>query len=171
MLSRADSVTDPGAFDRRAGGVSRLGARGESAGKRRRSRLSGRRGALPPRRDCPRKPALGRRFGVGAWRLPPPQRFARRPRRGRGGVARRVPSHPAGRRSRARGPAAPRLAGALRPLDRTLAFVFSTPPPRSWGFRTTRPCKRRSTPPRLAPAAAGLRRSPRRRSSASRGAR
>ena len=51
------------------------------------------------------------------------QRLARRPRRGRGWLTRRVPSHPAGRRSRARGPAAPRLAGALRPLDRTLAVV------------------------------------------------
>ena len=100
--------------------------RRKRAGKRRRSRLSRRRGARPPRRDRPRKPALGRRFppAPGARRRGD-QRRARRPRRGRGGLTRRVPSHPAGRRSRARGTAAPRLAGALRPLDRALAASFA----------------------------------------------
>ena len=98
------------------------------------------------------------------------KRLARRPRRGRGGAARRLSPAPAGRRSRARGTAAHRLAGTHRPLDRALAFVFSTPPPRFWGSRMTRPCKRRSTPPRPAPEAIGRRRSPRRRSLPSPGA-
>src|SRR5208337_4901658 len=46
----------------------------------------------------------------------------------------------------------------------------STPPPRFWGSRMTRRCKRQSTPPRRAPEAIGRRRSPRRRFLASRGA-
>ena len=61
--------------------------------------------------------------------------------RGRGGVARRVASHPAGRRSRARGTAPHRLAGTCRSLGRAVASVFRTPPPRSWGSRTTRPAR------------------------------
>ena len=43
----------------------------------------------------------------------------------------------------------------------------SRSPPRSWGSQTARPCRTRSPPPGLAPAAAGRRRSPRRASSAS----
>ena len=126
MLRAADSLPTPGASAAAPAAFPAWARAGQRAGKRRRSGLSGRRGACPPRRGRPGKPALGGRVAQtpGAQRRGG-ERRARRPLRGRGGLTRRVPSHPSGRRSRARGPAAPRLAGALRPLDRTLAFVFS----------------------------------------------
>ena len=48
----------------------------------------------------------------------------RRPDRGRGGLARRLPPRPAGRRSGAGGEAFARLAGFVRPLGGAVAFVF-----------------------------------------------
>ena len=60
--------------------------------------------------------------------------------------------------------------GNCPPARWGIGVRLSTPPPRSWGSRATRPCKRRSTPPRPAPSAAGRRRSPRRGCSPWRGA-
>ena len=62
MLARGDSLGISSPSGRLAAVVPGLGARGKSARKRRRSRVSRRRGARPPRRDRPGKPALGRRL-------------------------------------------------------------------------------------------------------------
>ena len=101
-----------------------LGAGRPCARNGSRSRLSRRRGAQPPRRHRPPKPALGRRFppasGVERRRR---QRCARRPGRRRGALARRVPPAPAGRRSRTGRKVPSRLAGARRPPDPAVAVL------------------------------------------------
>ena len=141
---------------------SRLGARGKRAGKRRRGRLSCRRGARPPRRGRPAKPALGRRFpptpGLKRRRS---ERGAGRPDRGCDGFARCLPPRPAGRRCQAGEQAIARLAGFVRRARQGSGVRLSAPPSRFSRSRVTRPCRMRSTPPRRAREAIARHRSPR----------